>query len=227
MNNLFYSYYDALFQKKDYTKEAELVFSLSEKYGIKSPKKILEIGCGTGNHTLVLSEKDVQVVALDTDIHMIEKAKEKINKKNIKLVHSYVEDLNESDFDLALAMFNVVTYIPQTEQLISFMKATAKCLKKGGVFVFDCWNGIAVIKDPPHKKTTEIEYLGEKIEIVLNPETDFFNQKTTLSYHLKVESAGEIKKDHFSFGQTLWIPMQIQYALTQAGLELILCSPIM
>ncbi len=218
-NNLFYQYYDSLFQAKDYKGETDLIFELTKKFGISSPKKILEIGCGTGNHTKVLAEKGIDLVAIDNDQEMIRLAKDKLKENDkLKIIYTDIEDLKEDNFDLTLAMFNVVTYISETSQLNSFIKAVYQRLNSGGIFVFDCWNGIAAIKDPPQTKKTEVLDNGEKIEFTLTPTTDFFNQKTTLKYDFKDSS--------FSFDQTLWTPMQISDSLRQAGFETILCSPL-
>ena len=42
---------------------------------------ILEIGCGTGNHTVELAKKVSQVLALDIDPQMVALAKDKIEKQ--------------------------------------------------------------------------------------------------------------------------------------------------
>lgn len=224
--NLFYKYYDALFQNKDYQKETDLVFNLSKKFGIKSPQKILEIGCGTGNHTRLLSKSVSNLIAIDTDLEMVKIARKKLSDcPNIKIIHTPVENLNIKKFDLAIAMFNVVTYIERSKELERFMKGVANRLSSGGIFIFDCWNGVAAIKDPPVKKITNLKYRNESITVTLTPSIDLFNQKVRLNYQIHVKETSE--KDNFQFNQTLWTPMQIYDAVSQAGMEVIICSPIM
>ena len=227
-NNLFYSYYDALFQSKDYSKETDLIFKLSKKYGIKSPKKVLEIGCGTGNHTKFLAQKSANLIAIDIDPKMVAIARQKIKQTiNLKIIHSSVENLKQDKFDLIVAMFNVVTYIPTEKQLLEFMKAVASKLNREAIFIFDCWNGVAAIKDPPKIKKQTINYQDKKIDYTLVPHTDFFNQKTTLTYNLRVESKDVIKSESFSFDQTLWTPLQLLYTIKESGMRATLCSPLM
>lgn len=222
-------YYDLIYHNKDYKKETDLIFKLSRKFGIGSPQKILEIGCGTGNHTKFLSKRGINLVAIDTDPEMVKIAQKKLtNFPNVKIIYTPVERLKIKNFDLTIAMFNVVTYINSTPQLVDFMKGVAKRLNKKGVFIFDCWNGIAAIKDPPkERKETTIEQNGVLINCNLTTQTDFFNQKTRLNYEIKVSSDGVTEQGNSSFDQTLWTPMQIYEAVRQAGMKVILCSPIM
>lgn len=226
-NSLFHAYYDALYQDKDYQKETDLVFKLSRKFGLKSPQKVLEIGCGTGNHTIHLAKIAPYLVAIDIDERMVKLAKAKIPESNsLKIIHTSIEDLKEDNFDLALAMFNVVTYISKPAELHSFMKGVSHKLVQGAVFVFDCWNGVAAIKDPPQVKKGKVDYRGEKIEYSLIPTTNFLNQRVRMDYTLKVTSGKRVRQDSFSFVQMLWTPAQIIFAAEEAGLEVVLCSPL-
>ena len=228
--DLFYEYYDVLYKDKDYLEETDLVFELSRKYGLGFPNKILEIGCGTGNHTKFLAERVKSLVAVDIDKKMVSLAKEKMKKlglKKVKIIGAPVEELTQGGFDLAVALFNVITYIPDITSLNCFIKAVAKNLKPGGIFVFDCWNGAAAIMDPPKVKRSLIKLGTKKISYVLIPETDFYNQKTTMNYEIVVSSGKSKQVGGFSFNQTLWMPREIKSSLVAAGLEIIFVSPFL
>lgn len=228
--DLFYEYYDVFYKDKDYSKETDLVFELSRKYGLGLPDKILEIGCGTGNHTKFLAEKVKSLVAIDIDKKMALIAKEKMKKlgfKGVKVINTPVENLTQGNFDLAVALFNVVTYLPDTKSLNDFMKSVARNLKPGGIFVFDCWNGTAAIVDPPKAKKSLTKLGAKRISYTLTPETDFYNQKTTMNYGIIISSGKSKQVGGFSFNQTLWMPREVKASLVDAGLEIILMSPFM
>lgn len=224
--NLFYRYYDAIFCNKDYTKEIRLIFQFSKRFGVGTPQKILEIGCGTGNHTQELAKRGIAIVAVDTDENMIKLAKLKVKEENVRIKYTSVEKLRDSNFDLAVAMFNVVTYIRDMPSLASFMNAVAKRINEGGIFIFDCWNGVAAIKDPPSLKRGLVKKNGKIISYTVRPITDLFNQVTTLTYDIVAKEGRRTQKDRFSFKQTLWTPMQIRWAVKQAGFNVMLCSPL-
>ena len=228
--DLFYKYYDVIFKDKDYSAETNMVFDLSKKYGLGKPRRVLEIGCGTGNHTVNIALHKVDLVAVDVDPEMIKIAKRKIERaqlKRVSVVDKLVEELKDGQFDLALALFNVVTYIDSTAKLESFLRGVMENLKPGGVFVFDSWNGAAAVVDPPRSKRTVVETNGKIVENNLTSETDFFNQVTMLNYSIKVKNGKKEEVGGFSFNQTLWMPREILSALERVGFEVLVCSPLM
>lgn len=225
---IFYKYYDVIFKEKDYSSETQLVFDLAQKYGLGEPKKVLEIGCGTGNHTKFLARKVSKLLAIDIDPKMIEVASKKLAKvraKNVKFVGNPVEEIEDHGFDLALALFNVVTYIAEPKKLASFMRGVFRVLKPGGIFVFDCWNGVAAVLDPPKSKRTVVKSNGKRVESNLSSKTDFLNQLTTLNYNITISNGKTVEKGVYTILQTLWMPREIISAVKNAGLEIVLSSP--
>ena len=230
-NEIFYKYYDILFADKGYSKEIEDVIRLAERYGKKKGGDFLEIGCGTGNHTIELSKQCDSLVSLDIDAQMIEKAKVKIKDNdltNVQLNYGGVGGLHCSGFSLAVALFNVVTYIPDSWQLLQFFKGVRERLDNKGIFVFDCWNGIATILDPALPKET-IKYCDEnRVICSVKPDTDVINQVTNLTYHITAKNKdGEtMEEGEYILHQYLWTPQQIKFAAELGGLEVLHCDSI-
>lgn len=226
--DVFYKSYDILYKDKDYTKETNLIWSLARENGIKVPRKILEIGCGTGNHTLQIAKKGVNLVAIDTDMMMTNVAKEKLKSfDNVNIVNEEVEKLEENNFDIATAMFNVVTYISDLDRLESFFKSVFDNLRKGGIFIFDCWNGIAAINDPPKVKEGKTKNGKVSIDYKIVPKKDLFNQTVELKYDLNYKNGPISKKGTYKFNQTLWTPKEIKSKLDKSGFDILSISPFM
>lgn len=218
---IFYKYYDKIFSQKDYLTETKFLFDEAEDHGIGADK-ILEIGCGTGNHTKELLRHNgvKQLVAVDIDTQMIAKIKEKLGKeKSLAIVHGRVSDIPENGFSLATAMFNVVTYAASQDDLVDLFNAVFDKLKPGGMFIFDAWNGVAAIKDPPQTKNDSIALSkGKRIDVTLNPEIDVLNQHVALEYNLRVSLKGKITESGtFKIDQYLWTPMQLSYIYKKLG----------
>ncbi|NEU84348.1 class I SAM-dependent methyltransferase [Nostoc sp. UIC 10630] len=64
-----------------------------ETFMSKRYKSVVEIGCGTGKNTLLLSQIAQTVYAVDFSASMIEKAKEKVNSVNVLLASIIVSEI--------------------------------------------------------------------------------------------------------------------------------------
>lgn len=44
--------YDAIYRLKDYDGEVDLIERILVRHGLDGPRRLLDLGCGTGNHAL-------------------------------------------------------------------------------------------------------------------------------------------------------------------------------
>ena len=77
-NNIFkevYSdYYDLIYKRKDYRNECQRILNFLKK---KKVNKVLEIGCGTCSHSIILAKENFQIVGIDSSEEMLKVAKKK------------------------------------------------------------------------------------------------------------------------------------------------------
>jgi predicted TPR repeat methyltransferase len=72
------AYYDLIYKDKDYEKEVDFIEDIfGEIVGASNSKKILELGCGTGNYTKILVDRGYEVTAVDVSEDMLKLASEK------------------------------------------------------------------------------------------------------------------------------------------------------
>lgn len=225
-SHLFYRYYDTLFAAKDYAGEVAAVM----RYCADRPvAKILEIGCGTGNHTLELAGYgEVSVNAVDIDAEMLSLAKIKADKAcKVNIAFSSVVNTCEK-MDLCVALFNVVNYVCPDGGLEAFFVDIAKSLRDRGVFIFDCWNGAAALLDPPGSKYYE-QYCGDRrISCHLTSHTDIALRMTTLNYQLDLydKNGDRIQSGDYQIKHRLWTPDEIRNGLLEAGFAIeTVCTP--
>lgn len=86
------SYYDLLYQDKDYELETNYIINLIQEYGdwilnpvfaqgydghrqVQDDNKILELGSGTGKHAILLAQKGYKLFGLDYSQEMVDIAK--------------------------------------------------------------------------------------------------------------------------------------------------------
>jgi SAM-dependent methyltransferase len=156
-------YYDLLYQDKDYAGEVTFVSDLLQRY-VPDATSILELGSGTGLHAKLLVEKGYTVYGIDQSQDMLEKAQ--IRRLELPADQSSKIQFSQGDirnfrsdqrFDVVLSLFHVMSYQITNPDLQAAFATARHHLKPGGVFLFDCWYGPAVLSDRPIVKVKRLE----------------------------------------------------------------------
>lgn len=165
-------YYDLLYGKKDkILAECDFLETIFKKYIQYKPTKILDIGCGTGNHALILADRNYNVVAIDQSTNMIKEAKKKSKKNKVQFfAKNMIEFKLEEKVDCAICFFNSFGYITNQIDLEHFFSNLYFNLKDESLFVFEFWN-IGGIKPTPYKNWTKRQL--ENLSLYRIEETDF------------------------------------------------------
>ncbi len=192
--DLYSRYYDLIYQGKDYSSEVEYVDTLIKNEPIKI-KTILDLGCGTGRHDELLTNKGYVVHGVDISEEMLKVAETR--RKNIEndLFFSQSDitklELNEK-FDAVISLFHVMSYQISNKALDEVFSRVKSHLNDGGIFIFDFWYGPAVLTDPPKATTKRLE--DKFIKITRTAESQINVQKNTVD--VKFDIIVENKKDY-------------------------------
>jgi len=140
--NSFAGYYDEMtLFKKRIINEKSFFEKLMKKYGFKNS---LDIGCGTGAHTVILSRLGIKSTGIDPSSGMIEKALQNSDDlKDIKFLNLSLQELSvseESIYDSAFCMGNSISHITDKDELTEFISFLKKILLPGALFVFQILN---------------------------------------------------------------------------------------
>lgn len=132
--------YDLIYKKKNYKKEFFFIKKIIHKH-LKSPKNILDLGCGTGNYSNLMTKLGLDVVGVDRSKHMLSIAKKKYQfNSKIKFFNSSIQNLNlKKKFDIVSALFHILSYQIRLQDIKKFFYNSRKHLKKNGLLIFDFW----------------------------------------------------------------------------------------
>jgi len=75
----FARYYDLIYSGKDYERETRIIMDLVKRAGVKG-RDLLDVGCGTGRHAVLLSEKGFKVTGIDLSPEMLKIARRRSKK---------------------------------------------------------------------------------------------------------------------------------------------------
>ncbi|HIJ58584.1 MAG TPA: class I SAM-dependent methyltransferase, partial [Deltaproteobacteria bacterium] len=117
----------------------QLVISLMDP---EPGERILDIGCGTGNHLLMFNKLGLNVSGVDASPHMMQEAKSRLgHRSTIKM--GMAEDLpfDDNEFDLAV-LVNTLEFLDKP--LLALREAGRVASRKVFIGVLNSlsWNGI-------------------------------------------------------------------------------------
>lgn len=138
MYNKFASVYDELMNDFNYDEWFQYIEEVFKKYG-KSPKKVLEMACGTGNLSYYFAENMYKLTAFDISDEMLSKAYNKLGRfKNVKILKQDMLDFNfNMKFDSIVAACDSMNYILELDDLVRVFQNVYDHLDYGGIFIFD------------------------------------------------------------------------------------------
>lgn len=223
--------YDFIYRNKDYDGETDFIEQIFRTLSTKPVKTILDGGCGTGGHAVPLTKRGYEVTGIDASQAMIKLAKEKANKAGLS-INFQTGDLRQFDlnqkFDACLIMFNVLGYITETEDILKTLETIKRHLKKDSLFVFDCWNGLAVLRTLPSARVKIFEDEDKRVIRVVTPELDAFHHLCRVNYHL-IRCQGNAIISEFKETHTVryFFPQEITHYLKDAGFEVLKMCPFL
>lgn len=223
--------YDFIYKDKDYERETDFVEEIFRNFSPKPVKTILDGGCGTGGHAIPLAKRGYEVVGIDASKAMVELAKAKASKANLSISFQTMDirqfDLNQK-FDACLLMFSVLGYITETADILKTLAKVKRHLKKDSLFIFDCWNGLAVLRTLPSARVQTFEDKDERVIRLVTPELDAFNHICRVNYQL-IRCKGNTIISEFKETHTVryFFPQEITHLLDDAGFEILKMCPFL
>ena len=215
-NNEAVKNYDKFYSSKDYGLEVDFIEKITHGF---TGKSIIDIGCGTGTHSILMSTRGASFVkGIDISDQMIKAATYKSNElSNINFENIDIESMTAGQYDIAVSLFNVVNHISDIGKLISFMSSINRNMVTGGHFIFDSWNGVAAIKDSPKVEKKEYEDSGVKIYVECNPTVDLMESSVVLNTTVK-----KLDQEYsYSLEHYLWTPKVVSDVLKLSGFKLL------
>jgi len=215
-------YYDLLYREKPYSEEASYIDRLIQAR-CPGAESLLELGCGTGKHAERLARIGYRIDGIDKSAEMLAAAGKQPANERVRLMQGDIRSfrLGES-YDSSYALFHVIGYLTDNDDLIRAFRNVSRHLRRGGVFVFDCWYGPAVLTDRPSVRIKRLQ--DERTEVVRLAEPVLAADRNTVEvgYRIFVRDKGSGRWTDFEECHRmryLFTP-EVSMLLKAAGMEL-------
>lgn len=183
-------FYNLLYKDKNYQKEAAYIHGLISRH---CPQKqadlaLLDLACGTGRHLFELAQLGyTRLSGSDIAKAMIEVARANAQQAARDIVfHNYsFQEAHRipGKFDVVISMFSAVNYITSFEEQLQTFRNIYNLLEEGGVFLFDYWNGNAVVRDYSPVKVLRKKDGASEIIRISNTEIDLVKQHAIVKFN--------------------------------------------
>lgn len=223
--DLYSKYYDLLYRDKNYQEETEYIHRLIQKYRTYA-KEILELGCGTGRHAELLSEKGYFLYGIDRSEEMVQRAERRCVGREDKLTFDCADILSlqlGKKFDAVVSLFHVMSYQVTNEALRKAFETASKHLKLKGVFIFDFWYGPAVLTDKPSVRIKRIRDEDMEVVRIAEPTMQENENYVDVDYHIIIKDLknGTIQEKHEQHPMRYLFLPEIRLYLEMCGFELV------
>jgi len=157
------SYYDLLYQDKDYAVETAFIRGVMQSF-CPRVDRVLDLGCGTGTHARHLAALGLSVCGVDGSSSMVECALSSHAtlpedfRRRLAFLKGDIRNLRLGEkFDCVLSLFHVMSYMTSNADLQHAFQTVRHHLAPGGICLFDCWYGPAVLHLRPSVRVKELE----------------------------------------------------------------------
>jgi 2-polyprenyl-3-methyl-5-hydroxy-6-metoxy-1,4-benzoquinol methylase len=147
-------WYQALFENygKKYDSEGFTQGTIGEcnfieqEIALNKQARILDIGCGTGRHSVELARRGYAVTGIDLSESMLDQARKKAAEANLTINFHYLDARKlpfQAEFDLAIMICEGAFPLMETDEMnFEILRNAAKSIKPGGKLIFTTLNGL-------------------------------------------------------------------------------------
>lgn len=229
-NSLYAEHYDQFYSTKSYGTECDLIEAALARYGEGRRGSMLDVGCGTGGHSLELSGRGYRMTGVDLSPSMVAQAGVKSealpeDQRPTWLVGDARSFEAEGVFDAAIMMFAVVGYLTTNDDVMRGLRNIRRHLTPGAVFVSDFWYGPSVLVDRPTDRIRVLQADGRQVIRATSTTLDVTHHTADVSFRLWSLDGDRLSSESSEMHRMRYFfPQEYSFMLSQAGFDMVSIS---
>jgi 2-polyprenyl-3-methyl-5-hydroxy-6-metoxy-1,4-benzoquinol methylase len=220
-----------MYGDKDYAAECDFLEEIFREFPSQVPKSVLDVACGAGGHSIPLAQRGYRVSGVDLSASMIGLAEKKAAAASAS-VDFHIADMRNfhigTKFDTAISMFSALDYLPTFADLRRALTSVYKHLHPGSLFIFDFWNGLAVLDSYSPVRYKKIQVGNKQLIRVSSTTLNPVAQICEIVIECMVLEEGRLV-DEFQEQHTMrfFFPEELKNYLELSGFQVLKTCPFM
>jgi len=179
--------------------------------------KILDVGCGTGRHSVELTKRGYFVTGIDLSESQLTKAREKAKMNNIKIDFLKHDARNlpfENQFDVAIMLCEGGFPLMETDEMnFEILKNVTKSLKNTAKFIFTTLNGLFPLYHSIN------DFHGENNHEGAHYKSETFDLMTFRDYNVTTFTDDDGNEHQLECNERYYVPSEITCLLKTLGFK--------
>ena len=193
---------------------------IESEIGFNKQLSILDIGCGTGRHTIELTKRGYKITGIDLSESLLKRAKEKAAEQNLVIDFQKQDARNlffSNEFDLTIMLCEGAFPLMETDEMnFQILQNAAKALKDNGKLVFTTLNGLFPLF---HSVKDFLAQAGEEGNaICVNNTFDLMTFRDYSSTTVEDDSANRLE---LQCNERYYVPSEITWLLKSLNFRII------
>lgn len=197
-----------------------------KQLGNPKHRKILDLCCGEGRHSVLFSHKGHEVVGLDYSSNFLQVARVQAAKKkaDVRFVKGDMKKTSQyfakDNFDVVTSLYNSFGYFDKRSDDIKTIKEVNKVLKPGGYFIINTLNGDGV-KVRLAKPLQSGYELSKNFFMLDHAHLDFKKMKTHAKWTIIDARKKKTAIFRREFGQNVYTHKELKDILKKNGFRIV------
>ncbi|OGC02591.1 SAM-dependent methyltransferase [candidate division KSB1 bacterium RBG_16_48_16] len=191
---------------------------IEKEIGHNKKCRILDIGCGTGRHSIELARRGYTVTGIDLSESLLKRAKEKAKEEgvSVEFIQADARSLTfENAFDLVIMLCEGSFPLMETDEMnFAILGNAYRALTSGGKFIFTTLNGLF-----PLFHSVKDFLASSTLEGNANYSDNSFDLMTFRDHNLTTFVDDSGNKKELQCNERYYVPPEISWLLKSLGFK--------